>query len=203
MLKIQSVRSLHVHLHQQSSSPFAAILSGAIAQAAGKSVQTFAKGGPIATTPAMGEIWQGQGGRYGGTMPSREGKPGYHLIVAESHGEKLKFGPYDTNVTGAADHYDGQANTKALLAHGKEHAAAAWAADMGIGPHEDFYLPAHAELCQLWINVPHLFAKEGWYWSSTQGSPYHAWAQDFADGYSYFDSKDDEFRAVAVRRLVI
>ncbi len=203
MLKIQSVRSLHVHLHQEAANPIAVMLGGAITRAAANHVQTFAKGGPVASTPALGEIWNGQGGRFGGTMPARDGKHAYHLIVAEGHGEKLKFGLEYSDCSEASSHHDGKANTTALLANTKNHAAAAWAADKGVGPHEDFYLPAHAELCLLWINVPQLFEKEGWYWSSTQYSSDNAWAQDFAYGDSNVRSKFNEFRSVAVRRLVI
>jgi hypothetical protein len=44
-----------------------------------------------------------------------------------------------------------------------------------------------------------------WYWSSTQHvSPSDfAWYQGFGDGYQYYSYTDNEFRARAVRRLVI
>jgi hypothetical protein len=162
-----------------------------------------ASGPATAQPPALGEIWAGQGGRYGGTMPARDGKPGYHLIVAETQAERVKFGPYDHDVTGAADHWDGLVNTAALTMEEKEHPAAGWVRAQSPDGHSDFYLPAHAELCQLWINVPQLFQKEGWYWSSTQYSPDDAWVQDFENGGSGVSSKGYEFRAVAVRRLAL
>jgi hypothetical protein len=67
----------------------------------------------------------------------------------------------------------------------------------------DYYLPAHNELMLMWICAPHLFNKEGWYWSSTQYSPDGAWVQDFERRQQHVNSKDDELRAVAVRRLVL
>jgi hypothetical protein len=153
--------------------------------------------------PALGAMWEGQGGHYGGTMPERNGKPGYHLIVASLQGEDLKYGPYNLDVAGAGDHWDGQVNTEALAANMAAHPAAHWARSQAADGHTDFYLPAHAELMQLWINVPQLFKPEGWYWTSTQSSPSGAWVQDFEGGHSRVDSKDREFRAVAVRRLAL
>lgn len=47
------------------------------------------------------------------------------------------------------------------------------------------------------------FNPDDYYWSSTQSSRYLAWAQLFADGYRYDDSKGNEFRARAVRRFVL
>lgn len=49
-------------------------------------------------------------------------------------------------------------------------------------------------------NVPELFAQE-WYWSSTQGSRYGAFVQDFEFGYSRADYKDYSHRVRAVRTI--
>ena len=45
--------------------------------------------------------------------------------------------------------------------------------------------------------------EDEWYWSSSQFSAYYAWLQYFIDGTQYGDGKSDEFRARAVRRLII
>jgi hypothetical protein len=42
-----------------------------------------------------------------------------------------------------------------------------------------------------------------WYWSSTQYSPYGAWIQNFDGGAQYYDHKDLECRARAVRRFKV
>jgi hypothetical protein len=45
--------------------------------------------------------------------------------------------------------------------------------------------------------------KRAWYWSSTQGSAYRAWSQDFGDGAQDGGHKRHAFRARAVRRFLI
>ena len=35
----------------------------------------------IATPPAIGEVWPGQGGIYAGVARGRDGEPDYHLIL--------------------------------------------------------------------------------------------------------------------------
>ncbi len=205
MLTIQHCDSLHVHLPGQGNS----ILTEAVLTALDTKLGDLTAPTAVVQTsaalqpPALGELWPGQGGYYAGIMPPRAGKPGYHLVLAVNQCEPCKFGPYDHDVAGAKDHWDGLANTVALAIDRDDHPAADWAKQRVADGHEDFYLPAHAELCQLWINVPQLFKKEGWYWSSTQHSPDDAWVQYFEYGTSYFDYKDYECRAVAVRRLAI
>lgn len=47
--------------------------------------------------------------------------------------------------------------------------------------------------------------KEEWYWTSTQSerNSVNAWVQGFNDGYQSLNHEDDEFRARAVRRLLV
>lgn len=45
--------------------------------------------------------------------------------------------------------------------------------------------------------------EDEWYWSSSQFSALSAWDQDFVDGYQNSSGKSYEFRARAVRRLII
>ncbi|MGE3346088.1 MAG: hypothetical protein AB7I35_01495 [Ramlibacter sp.] len=220
MINIEQVQALHLTLGPQGASILTAALFAALQGAAqtgapagvpaaqpdaAKAPDEAAPTAPVQTSapPALGEIWPGQGGRYGGTMPPRNGRPGYHLVVAEAQHAGVAYGPYGHDVPAAADHHDGLANSLALQADNADHPAAQWALQVQADGHSDFYLPAHAEICQLWINVPELFTKDGWYWSSTQYSPNGAWVQDFEYGYSNGLIKGGERRAVAVRRLVI
>ena len=212
MLTIEHCDNIHVHLPSGRSTILSdAIAAGLREEAAGQqidaAVQTFAT---LHQPPLLGEIWPGEGGRYAGTMPAIGGRPGYHLVLAKPQNDKVKFGPYDHDVAGAADHYDGQANTRTLLQDGNEHPAALWASQLtterepyATAGHADFYLPAHNELMLMWICAPQLFDKQGYYWSSTQRSPYDAWVQDFEGGSSDIYRKDNELRAVAVRRLAL
>jgi hypothetical protein len=199
MLTIEHCDTLHLHLPASPDFVLGQVLTSQGERRPG-----------LELTPALGEVWPGQGGRYVGTMPALNGRPGYHLVMAEAQNERVAFGPYEHDVESARDHSDGLANTKALLASGEQHPAAMWASQVTTprepyqtSGHCDFYLPAHNELMLMWICVPHLFKKEGWYWSSTQYSPYGAWAQDFENGSSGILIKSNEFRAVAVRRLEI
>ena len=165
------------------------------------------------SAPAIGTYWPEQGGTYAGTIRGQNGQPDYHLIVASGQQENvealaaldkpLEFGGYGKDIAGARSFADGAANTRALLDSGHEHPAAKAVSALTINGHSDYYLPAAGELRLLHTNVPELFKKDGWYWSSTQYSPGYAWAQVFEDGLSYIDRKYDEFRAVAVRRLAI
>ena len=66
---------------------------------------------------------------------------------------------------------------------------------------QDWYLPATHELRTLYINVPDLFDKDEWYWSSSQYSRNHAWCQDFENGNSNNNDKDNELRARPVRTI--
>ncbi|MCH0754343.1 DUF1566 domain-containing protein, partial [Pseudomonas aeruginosa] len=70
-----------------------------------------------------------------------------------------------------------------------------------ISGHNDFYLPAQAELMLAWANVPEVFA-EGWCWSSTQYSADLAFSTSFSDGNAYDFGKYYDFRVRPVRRLL-
>ncbi|HHN2094121.1 TPA: DUF1566 domain-containing protein [Pseudomonas aeruginosa] len=150
--------------------------------------------------PAIGAEWPGQGGIYAGLMRGHDGHPDYHLIVAsaESDGE-LQWGGYGSK-SSATSKWDGLANTKALVEEGG-HPAAEFAASVTISGHNDFYLPAQAELMLAWANVPEVFA-EGWHWSSTQYSANGAVSTTFYDGYTYSNGKLGVFRVRPVRRLL-
>ena len=133
------------------------------------------RNGITSSTPRIGEQWPGQGGIYAGIMRGRDGAPDYHLIVGPEH--------------------DGELNWKAAME---------WATGVNVNLHKDFTLPFRAEQALLFANVPELFEKT-WYWSREQHAAYSdcAWMQDFLNGTQSSSLKDNEWRARAVRRLVI
>ena len=148
------------------------------------------------TPPARGEYWTGQGGHYICTLPALMGLPARHLIAGKEQ-TQATFGPYE-EVTGCSSHIDGPANTKALLAHGG-HPAAQWATAHTADGHSDFHLPAKLDLVMAHICAPHLFDKEGYYWTSTQGSRGNAFVQGFEFGYSNWGYEGDAHRVRAFR----
>lgn len=150
------------------------------------------------TPPAHGEYWQGQGGYYICTQPALMGVPARHLVFGKDEAEELAFGPV-SDVSGATSHIDGRANTAALLAASKDHAAAKWAAAYTADGHTDFHLPSRLDFVMAHVCAPQLFQKSGWYWSSTQGSAHSAFVQDFEHGHSYWYGKVDEHRVRACR----
>jgi hypothetical protein len=76
--------------------------------------------------------------------------------------------------------------------------ALAWAASVGGD------LPTRNEQSLLFANCKTHF-EERWYWSNTQlaANPDYAWVQNFDDGYQGYGLKSDEYRARAVRRILI
>jgi len=150
------------------------------------------------TPPAIGQIWPGQGGIYAGVIPARNGQEAYHLVIGEELG-RFEWGPYGDESL-ATSLIDGLANTAALLEHGEYPAAKAAAAHNADG-HNDFYLPAAAELYEAWLNLGY----QDWYWvlSSSQRSAYYAFGMYFADGYQHDSGKTSELPVRPVRRLPI
>lgn len=152
--------------------------------------------------PAIGQYWTGQGGYYMGTMPAIGHLPARHLVFSEKSPERMTWGPYGTNIAGADSRIDGAANTAAILTHKATHGGdfqgAEWAAAYTADGHNDFHLPCQADLFFASLQ-PASVAWLTWHWSSTQHSGYIAFAQDFEDGNSYWNFKDDDFLVRAVR----
>jgi hypothetical protein len=79
--------------------------------------------------------------------------------------------------------------------------AARYANTLTAHGHHDFHAPSKGELDVLWENrnkgkLKGTFNETGsdpagWYWSSSQGVNYVAWAQRFSDGYQFFNHKDN------------
>ncbi|MDH0702123.1 DUF1566 domain-containing protein [Pseudomonas toyotomiensis] len=153
------------------------------------------------SVPEVGEYWPGQGGHNAGFVPARDGVPAHYLIVAAKDIGDHKWGRYGEE-SGGTSRTDGLANTACLLNDGNHPAASACAEYQADG-HGDFYLPAAAELYQCWLYTQHLFAKDCWYWSSTQRSANLAFGLVFGVGFQLGHGKDLELRVRPVRRLFI
>lgn len=134
---------------------------------------------PAASTnvagPRIGSLWAG--GIYAGIIAGQNGQPDYHLIHAPAEAEMEAVNWAD----------------------------AVKQATLPINGFVDWSLPNRREARLLAINTPEGFDKDGWYWTSEQnaGNPSYAWLQYFNDGYQDFGHKSNEYRARAVRRLLI
>lgn len=123
--------------------------------------------------PAIGAQWEG--GIYAGIMRGRDGAPDYYLIVGDE-----------------------------LTGKGGMSWNAAMALFSQSGKGEDWSLPFRKEQALCFANVPELFEQKA-YWSCEPyaGGDASAWYQSFHLGTQSHWRKDYEFRARAVRRIVI
>lgn len=132
--------------------------------------------------------------RYAGL--ATDGKRHWHLLVpVHQYLPKMAWGEYGQDIQGAQGRFDGLANTLAMAKAGSELAQI-------ILTKGDCYLPSQAEIALCAATLPQVF-EDGHHWSSTQHSRHYAFVQSFENGYSNWDSKCYEFRAVAVKRIVI
>ena len=154
----------------------------------------------LLTTPAIGSLWQGQGGIYGGIRQDDNGEL-YHLIFATEDVGEHAWGEYGTSTT-ATSKSNGLVNTKALLDYDSPFPAAQAASQYTADGHQDFFLPSIGELHQGWQNIAEHF-KRTWYWSSSQRSAYSAFHMYFDDGDQDNDAKLNELHVRPVRRLPI
>ena len=154
--------------------------------------------------PELGAVWPGQGGFNGGLVAARDDAPAHYLIVAAKDVGDHEWGGRGIEVKGLSK-TDGYTNAQVLIGNEDEtkYPASNACAEHQADGHHDFYLPAAAELYHCWLNVPELFAKDTWYWSSSQRSAYTAFHMGFDDGYQSYYGKNDELRVRPVRRLFI
>lgn len=146
--------------------------------------------------PAIGDYWEGQGGHYAGDFRGSDGSV-YGLIV--SPGDDVGRAAWGPTGERELSDWDGLANTGRLR---NECPAAKLAVGFERDVHSDFYLPARRELQLAAANVPHLFGKESWYWSSTPSGEHYAWAVDFEYGDTDLNYRRDEFRVRPFRRFI-
>ena len=154
--------------------------------------------------PALGEYWPGQGGFNGGLVAARGDVPAHYLIIAKDDVGAHEWGGRGVEVKGLSK-TDGYTNAQVLIGNDdeREHPAANACAEHQADGHHDFYLPACAELYHCWLNMPDLFAKDTWYWSSSQRSADFAFTMNFDDGLQGYYGKTSELRVRPVRRFFI
>ena len=154
--------------------------------------------------PAVGEYWPGQGGFNGGLIPARGDVPAHYLIIAKSDIGDHEWGGRGIELKGLSK-TDGYTNTQVLIGNDDErkYPAADACAEYQADGHHDFYLPACAELYHCWVNVPELFAKDCYYWSSTQRSANGAFFMVFDGGLQLTNVKVTTARVRPVRRFFI
>jgi len=193
------IESLIININSQTAAPALPVLSFL-----GTTVSTNDSAMPVSSgVPALGEYWPGEGGFNGGLVAARGDVPAHYLIVGKEDLGKFEWGGRGTECV-ATSKTDGLSNTKALCNDEHEHPAANACAEHQADGHHDFYLPACAELYHCWVNVPELFTKDTWYWSSTQRSAYIAFCVYFDDGgQNVSGGKSFELRVRPVRRLFI
>ena len=163
-----------------------------------------AKSGVFNAAPELGAAWPGQGGFNGGLVAARGDVPEHYLIIAAKDVGDHEWGGRGIEVNGLSK-TDGYTNAQVLIGNDDEtkYPAANACAEYQADGHHDFYLPAAAELYHCWLNVPELFAKDTWYWSSTQRSATNAFSMSFGDGGQGSFGKSHELRVRPVRRLFI
>lgn len=149
--------------------------------------------------PAVGEYWPGQGGINGGWVAAHGDVPAHYLIWATDDVGGHEWGGRGKESV-ATSKRDGLANTAALCNSEDKHPAANACAEYQADGHHDYYLPAAAELYHGWLNVPGIFNKDRWYWSSSQRSAYSAFYMVFVGGTQDYDDKDFECLVRPVRR---
>ena len=162
------------------------------------------KSGVFNAAPELGAVWPGQGGFNGGLIAARGDVPEHYLIIAAKDVGDHEWGGRGIEAKGLSK-TDGYTNAQVLIGNDDEtkYPAANACAEYQADGHHDFYLPAAAELYHCWLNVAELFAKDTWYWSSTQRSADTAFGMAFGDGYQYYGVKNFELRVRPVRRLFI
>lgn len=149
----------------------------------------------VTSRPQIGEYLPGQGGVYVGDIRGDDGVT-YGLITPAEHDiGRAKWGP---NGERDLSDWDGLSNTNRLR---NECPAAQLASGYEADGHVDFYLPARREMLIAAANVPHLFGKESWYWTSTPYGEDRAWDVDFENGTTGIDYRRDEFRVRPFRRF--
>jgi hypothetical protein len=152
----------------------------------------------LATPVAAGAFWPEHDAWYAGLQMTPGGRY-WHVLVPEEHINALtnvKWGDYGTQIEGAADMYDGLANTQAMSDARLELAQRVQALGKGT------YLPSRAEALLMFSTLKRVIG-DGVIWTSTQCSANYAWSQHFHHGHQLTGTKDCELRAVPVRRLFL
>jgi len=129
----------------------------------------------LSSLPRLGTDWPNQAGQFAGLVRGENGAPDYLLILGPEHDSELPW-----------------------------QQAMDWATGLDIDGHKDFTLPTRAEQAILFGTCRDQF-KIDWYWSCEQHAANSgcAWVQFFSDGDQDYGRKSNDYRARAVRRLII
>ena len=165
-----------INVHAPQVAPFTAFLGALMGTADIPATQAPEPQPSTATAllvapPAIGEIWAGHGGIYGGIVRGFDGERDAHIVVSTIKPE-------------------GDLNWQAALD---------WAKTVETDGHRDFALPTRFQAPILYGNLRDHFEQSGWHWTSTEYSERYAWLQNFNLGDQYDDAKSYEARARAVR----
>lgn len=144
----------------------------------------------------IGEYLPGQGGVYAGDILGDDGVL-YGLIIAEPKDVGMAAWGPEGDLDMSA--WDGLSNTNTLR---DKYPAAKLASDYEADGHYDFYLPARREMMIALANVPSLFEKSDWYWTSSLRGAY-PWAVDFEFGDVFSCVRISEFRVRPFRRFAL
>ncbi|WP_313463705.1 DUF1566 domain-containing protein [Achromobacter sp.] len=127
------------------------------------------------TVPAIGQEWPEQGGTFIGSRLV-DGAV-HHVIIPGGKEFDLADVAFD--------------ELKSAVAERGE-----------VNGHFDWRAPEQEEMMLAYINVPHLFDKEDWYWTSKPCGSYNAWAVGFEFGSVDTWRRDNEFRVRPVRSII-
>lgn len=147
--------------------------------------------------PHPGQAWPGQQALYASVVHAPTGAAWALLLPTDL--PKLPaqvWGEYGKQVEGANSVIDGHANTLAMAAAGNKLAQAVRALP------GDCYLPSPLEALMLFAALSEQVGPGG-IWTSRQYSADSAWVQGFSNGSQLLNGKDDEWRAVPVRRSIL
>lgn len=144
----------------------------------------------------IGERVPGQGGIFAGDIRGDDGVP-YGLIIPDK--EDIGRAKWGQDGARNLSSWDGLVNTNRLRI---QCPAAKLASDYEADGHVDFYLPSRREMMVAAANLPHLFGKESYYWTSTPYGSSRAWCVDFELGFVDVSSRYSEFRVRPFRRFI-
>ncbi len=71
-----------------------------------------------------------------------------------------------------------------------------------VNGHADWRAPDQEDMMLAYINVPHLFDKDDWYWTNKPYGSCYAWAVDFEGGLVDTWTRRGEFRVRPVRSII-
>jgi hypothetical protein len=158
--------------------------------------------------PQIRSVWSEQGGTYAGVVAPWDGSRQYGVVVAlvpDAKIKPVKFGRVEAMPT-VSSRWDGAANMQALLAADPDNEIANRIRDLRTGGFTDWHWPSRVESALLYASLGdriHEFLGTWGAWICEQPPdfPSGAYVQGFGNGGQGWTLKDDEFGAVAVRRV--